>query len=157
MGFEMSITKKVVEDDGSIALNLSALANIVFTAGVIASIADALLTWLVIRKVGMQIEGNGIMRTAMVHLGLIPVLILRVVVGVNCFWGFTRLIRGQRFFLTNWGARRYRARLVRTRSPWRQKLWDSRHYFLACEVMFGIVATWAVVGNNLRAYLTLVH
>lgn len=153
----MGIAKKVIEDDRTVALNLSALANIVFTAGVIASVADALLTWLVIKKLGVRIEGNGIMKDAMVHLGLIPVLILRVLVGVNCFWIFTKYIRGQRFFLTNWGARRYRARLVRPRSPWRQRLWNARHYVLACEVIFGIVVTWAVVGNNLRAYLTLIH
>jgi hypothetical protein len=153
----MSIAKKIIEDDKTVALNLNALANIVFMAGVVASFADALLTWLVIKKVGLQVEGNGIMKAAMVHLGLIPVLILRVIVGVNCFWMFTKYIRGQRFFLTNWGARRFRARLARPRSPWRQKLWNSRHYFLACEVVLGIAATWAVVGNNLRAYLTLIH
>ena len=153
----MLATKRVIEDERTVALNLDALANIVFIAGTVASFADALLTWLVIRKVGLQIEGNGIMRSAMVHLGVIPVLLLRVVVGVNCFWIFTKYIRGQRFFLTNWGAERFRARLARPRSAFRQRLWNSRHYILACEVMFGIVATWAVVGNNLRAYLTLIH
>jgi hypothetical protein len=153
----MNISRRVAEDENTVTLNLHALANIVFIAGVAASLADALLTWLVIRKVGIRIEGNGIMKTAMVHIGLIPVLILRVVVGANCFWVFTKYIRGQRYFLTNWGAQRYRARLTRPRSPWRQKLWNSRHYVLACEVMFAIIATWGVVGNNLRAYLTLVH
>lgn len=153
----MSVVKTVVEPDENVALNLRVLVSVIFVAGSIASFVDGILTWLVINKVGLSAEGNGFMATAMRHFGVGPVVVVRIFVGVMWFWIFCNYIVGRHFFLTRWGSRRYASRLTRPRSRLHQMLWNSRHYLLACSLVFGFAITWGVDGNNVRAYLTLFH
>ena len=153
----MQVLKSLEEPSANYKpMSLDAMARCIFWAGVAASALDALFTFLVIKRVGIQIEANKPMALLMQLFGPSIFCIFRVIIGVTCFWGLANIIRGRRYFYTNWGRRRYSARLERTSLKWYQFLWPHRHLTVAIEATVGLVLTWAVVGNDFRAFITIV-
>lgn len=147
--------KTVDEADENIIRGLRALVNVIFVAGALASIADGVITGIVVLRVGVTIEGNKLMAMAMRDIGVVPLVTLRILIGIRLFWIFRSYTIGRRYFLTKSGALRYASRYNKDRSKWRQKLWSCRYYWLATELIIALSLTDAVVGNNIRAYLTL--
>lgn len=135
---------------------LRGLARSLFLLGALVSLGDGLTTWYVLERVGLDKEGNPWMAHAMGYLGIGTVCALRVVVGVIAFWFLSRHIIGRYSRI----GRRRRRRLVRWERTTLSRLdriwrcWD-RHS-ASIEFSTAIIITALVVGNNLRAVLTLV-
>jgi hypothetical protein len=131
--------------------------NVLFVVGALASMTDGMITAIVVLRVGIKIEGNIAMAAAMRSIGVMPLCSMRIIFGIFLFWVFRSYTIGRRYFLTKKGAIRYASRFNKIRSRWRQKLWDCRFYWMAVELILALSLTVAVVGNNVRAYLTLFH
>jgi hypothetical protein len=125
--------------------HLEALARAIFYFGALASLFDGLLTWLVVRSAGTNLERNSFMGYFMVHIGVATTCALRVLLGVACFWYIANLIVGRRIFLFGKRAARYQAKLA-TAKP---RTWVP--YLRSIETIFVLGITWAVVGNNIQA------
>jgi hypothetical protein len=149
--------KTVDEPDENMIHGFRALVNVVFIVGALASTADGVITAIVVLRVGVKIEGNSVMGAAMRFMGVIPLCSLRIIIGIGLFWVFRSYTIGRRYFWTKKGAIRYASRFSKIRPRWRQKLWNCRFYWLASELIIALSLTDAVVGNNVRAYLTLFH
>jgi ABC-type spermidine/putrescine transport system permease subunit II len=114
----------------------------------VAAIADALTTWWALDGSGLAAEGNPLMRDAMGFYGLVPVLVMRVIVGVLLVWLLARVsLRGYVFFRLN---PHHPNRWLRRSERW----YRVRARFYSAYIVLATAVTWLVVGNNLRAVLT---
>lgn len=114
-----------------------------------AALGDAVTTWLVLNADGLHREANPVMRDAMAFYGLEPVLAMRVVVGVLLVWLLARVsLRGYIIFRL---PREHPWRLLRRGDGW----YRARARTYAVYLVLATAVTWMVVGNNLRAVLTL--
>ena len=125
------------------------LLSALVVAYALAALGDAATTWIVLDADGLSREANPIMRDAMIFYGLEPVLVMRVVVGVLLVWLLARVsLRGYILF-----------RLPRDHSSWLLRRGDgwyrARARVYAVYLVLATAITWMVVGNNLRAVLTL--
>lgn len=115
----------------------------------LAALGDAATTWIVLDADGMSREANPVMRDAMEFYGLEWVLVMRVVVGVALAWLLARVsLRGYILFRL---PREHRHRLLRRGDGW----YRARARVYAVYLVLATAVTWLVVGNNLRAVLTL--
>jgi hypothetical protein len=137
---------------------LEALARGIFYFGALASMLDGVLTWLVVRRVGTSIERNSAMGWFMEHLGLMPTLILRVLLGVVCFWYVANLLVGRRMFVRSSRAAKYARWVSKTDRPrYQETFMRARPYLTALETIFILAVTCVVVGNNINAYVVFIH
>lgn len=149
---------RIVYDQRYQRQHLEALARGIFYFGALASALDGFLTWLVVRRAGTNIERNSFMGWFMVHLGLGPTIILRVSLGVLCFWYVANLIVGRQIFMRAKRAEKYRRSIERTDRSWfSQWVIDHIPFFRAMETVFILAITWAVVGNNINAAIVFFH
>lgn len=115
----------------------------------IAALGDALTTWVVLDVGGLHREANPVMREAIAFYGLEPVLAMRVVVGVLLVWLLARVsLRGYIFFRL---PREHSRRWLRRGDRW----YRARARSYAVMLVVATAVTWLIVGNNLRAVLTL--
>ncbi len=115
----------------------------------LAALGDALTTWFVLDADGMTREANPIMREAMAFYGLETVLVMRVAVGVLLVWLLARVsLRGYIFFRL---PADHSSRWLRRGDRW----YRARARTYAVYLVMATAVTWMVVGNNLRAALTL--
>ena len=148
----------IVYDRAYTEQSLTVLARAIFYFGALASFLDGLLTWLVVRSAGTNIEQNWGMGWFMRHIGLVPTIIGRVAIGVFAFWYVANVIMGKRHFLRRKRAAKYERFISRTDRPaWKQRFVDARPYITGLETVFVLAVTWAVVGNNINAALVWFH
>jgi hypothetical protein len=164
----MSVIETIVDDDQTVLLNIKSLARGIFIAGSIASCLDAITTWYVVSNIGIQVEGNSWMASAMRHFGVANVCIARALIGILIFWLIANIVVGRRFriklhfleVLKDFLSRTLFLKKLSSKSPKIQGLQPIKNYFkrnrVAYEVIPGLVITWAVVGNNIRAVVTLI-
>ncbi|HEY5664072.1 MAG TPA: DUF5658 family protein [Ilumatobacter sp.] len=115
-------------------------------AGALLMMLDGLTTYIALRFLadGGAREGNPIAVWAIEHLGLAGMCATKVVIGVTMMWRLAAAAdRGHRFDWLN------RSVLLR-----RQPLWKVRRN-AAYALAFSLVLMGVVVGNNLRAIVTL--
>lgn len=135
--------------DGQLHFGHRTLLGALVWAYALAALGDALTTWFVLGADGMAREANPIMRDAMVFYGLEPVLVMRVAVGVLLVWLLARVsLRGYLFFRLPTDHPR---RLLRRGDGW----YRARARIYSIYLVMATAVTWMVVGNNLRAALTL--
>jgi hypothetical protein len=148
--------------------NMRVIVRMVFYFACLGAFIDALTTWLVIKKYGVRVEGNGLMAYGMRHIGVNEVLGLRILIGVCAFWLFTNYLIGNHYFYTKWGRRRYVNRIKRSEERaelsvggFRRGYWTTssfiHQYALVFSVMLGLLITWGVDGNNIRVVLETYH
>jgi hypothetical protein len=137
---------------------LEALARGLFYFGALASMLDGALTWIVVRHVGTSIERNGVMGWSMAHLGLTPTVVLRVLLGVACFWYVANLLVGRRLFVRRSRAAKYAKGVSKTGRPrYQETFMRARPYLTALETVLILAVTCVIVGNNVNAYVVFMH
>jgi hypothetical protein len=137
---------------------LEALARGIFYFGALASLLDGVLTWIVVHRVGTNIERNSFMGWFMEHLGLTPTMVLRVLLGVVCFWYVANLLVGRRLFVRPSRAVKYAKWVSKPDRPrYQAAFMRARPYLTALETVFILAITCVVVGNNINAYVVFMH
>ena len=150
----------VIEDELVFPLNLKALVRVIFVFGALVSWLDSMTTWAVLRQTGIGKEGNFLVTLPMQHLGIGPTCAARFLLGVLAFWSFARHVVGRHNVVTKRQSEAYYRREERCLEPetlplWRRPLRFMNVHSAAIEIAFALMITSAVVGNNLRALLTL--
>ena len=137
---------------------LETLARGIFYFGALTSALDGFLTWLVVRNTGTNIERNSFMGWFMIHIGLVPTVLVRIAIGVLCFWYVANLLVGRRIFLRSSRAAKYVKWVTKTDRPgYQQRFMAARPYITAMETVFILVITSVVVGNNVNAAIVYFH
>lgn len=145
---ERARTAAPADGDGLHFGHRTLLGALVLAYGV-AAVGDALTTWFVLAADGMTREANPVMREAMAFYGLEAVLVMRVAVGVLLVWLLARVsLRGYIFFRL---PADHSSRWLRRGDRW----YRARARTYGVYLVMATAITWMVVGNNLRAALTL--
>jgi hypothetical protein len=156
----MSLLKTYIDEDKYSDQTAMLYARIIFYSGVIGSFLDGMTTWYVLTQVnvGIEVEKNGFMVVFMRDAGVVTTCTLRILIGVIFFWLFSNQNLGKRYFFSNRMRNRYVKKIMRTdRNRIRQWMFDRRSYSYPIQSMIGLLATWAVVGNNLNAIYISIH
>lgn len=136
-------------DGGGLHYGHRTLLGALVLAYALAALGDALTTWFVLDADGVTREANPVMREAMAFYGLEAVLVMRVAVGVLLVWLLARVsLRGYIFFRL---PADHSSRWLRRGDRW----YRARARTYAVYLVMATAVTWMVVGNNLRAALTL--
>jgi hypothetical protein len=147
--YERERDAAAIPDTAALHFNHRTLLSALIVAYAVAALGDALTTWMVLGVEGLDREANPIMRDAIAFYGLEPVLVMRVVVGVLLVWLLARVsLRGYVFFRM---PREHPRRWLRRGDRW----YRARARSYAVMLVVATAVTWLVVGNNLRAVLTL--
>ncbi len=160
-GRRFSLFKAVVWRNAEVEPTVHAFARLIWYFGAIGSWLDGITTWFVLTHAkghGVVVEKNSALSRVFHYLGVAFTCGLRVWVGIVMFWIIGNELNGKIFFFSHFGARRYADRLARSSSN-RFQQWriNTRVYHVPFFALFLLVATWAVVGNNLNVLYIWAH
>jgi hypothetical protein len=135
------------ESDSNLRQRIEAIARVVFFVGVIANLADGILTWIAVNDLGTSVEGNGLMSRAMNYFGYRELITFKIFFGTLIFWIMANSLKGRRFFLKPSHALSYRLKMNT----------GGFGFFavMTLGVFFALFAMIFVVGNDYRAIMTL--
>jgi hypothetical protein len=109
-------------------------------------------------KVGKKTERNSLIGWFMEYLGPTPTIVLRVLLGVVCFWYIANLLVGRRLFVRHSRAAKYAQWVSKVGRPHYQAVFmRARPYVTALETVFILAITYAVVGDDVNAYVVFPH